>query len=54
VLVDHREELDRTPVVGAFGDEVVGPDVVAVLGAQADARSVGKPQAAVEGTPANQ
>jgi hypothetical protein len=36
-------------IMGAVFDEVIGPDVVGPLGAQADARSVSDPEAALPG-----
>jgi hypothetical protein len=44
-LVDDVEHPELPAVMGAILDEVVGPDVVAVFRPQADARSVGQPQA---------
>ena len=51
VLVDHCEQLQGAAVAGVLTDEVVGPDVVAVLGPQPDAGAVGEPQAAALGVP---
>ena len=45
-LVDDVEHADPAPVVGAVLDEVVGPDVIAVLGPEADAGPVVQPEAA--------
>ena len=45
VLIDDRQDLQRPSIVCAFCHEIVGPDVVAVLGATAEARAVGEPQA---------
>src|SRR5664280_1797560 len=46
VLVDDGEQAQLSAVVGGFGYEVVGPDVVSVFRPQADARSVIQPEAA--------
>jgi hypothetical protein len=43
-LVEDVEQPELAPVVGAVLDEVVGPDVVAMLGPQPDARSVRQPE----------
>jgi hypothetical protein len=40
-LVEHVEHAVLASVVGAVLDKVVGPDMVAVLRAQPNARSVG-------------
>jgi hypothetical protein len=45
-LVDQVEHAELPSVMGTVLDEVVGPDVVAVLGPQADARAVGEPEPA--------
>ena len=36
-LVDHRQHLDRTPIMGTVLNEVIGPDMVAPARPQADA-----------------
>jgi hypothetical protein len=43
-LVNHVEHAVLPPIMGAILDKVVGPDVIAVLWPQSDARSVIKPQ----------
>jgi hypothetical protein len=43
-LVDDVEHAELPSVMGAVLDEVVGPDVVAMLGPQPDARSVRQPE----------
>ena len=48
-LVDHIEHSIFPSIVGAVLDEVIGPDVIAVLGTQPDARSVIEPQPAALG-----
>ena len=45
-LVDHVEHSILSAVMRAILDEVVGPDVIAVLRAQPDARTIVKPQTA--------
>jgi hypothetical protein len=45
-LVNDIEHPISASVVGAVLDKVVGPDVIAVLRPQSDARSVGQPQPA--------
>ena len=50
-LVDDVEHADPAPVMGAVLDEVVGPDVIAVLGPEADAGAVVQPEAAALGLP---
>jgi hypothetical protein len=45
-LVDNVEHSYPAPVVSAVLDEVVGPDVIAVLGPEADAGPIAQPQAA--------
>jgi hypothetical protein len=45
-LVDHVEHPILASIVGAVLDEVVGPDMIAVLGPQPNARSVGQPEPA--------
>ncbi len=42
-LVEDVEHTDLAPVVGAVLDEVVGPDVIAVLGPEPDAGAVVQP-----------
>ena len=44
-LVDDVEHADLAPVVGAILDKVVGPNVIAVLGPEADAGAVVQPEA---------
>ncbi len=48
-LVDHVEHAVFPAIMGAVLDEVVGPDVVGMLGPQADAGAVGQPQPAAFG-----
>jgi hypothetical protein len=48
-LVEHVEHPIPTSVMGAVLDKVVGPDMIAVLRPQADARSVGQPEPAALG-----
>jgi len=45
--IDHGEQLQLPAVVGLLDDEVIGPDVVLVLGSQTDAEAVGQPEAAL-------
>jgi hypothetical protein len=45
-LVDDVEHANPAPFMGAILDEVVGPDVVAVFGPEADAGAVVQPQTA--------
>jgi hypothetical protein len=45
-LVEHVEHPIPASIVGAVLDEVVGPDMIAVLRPQADARSVRQPEPA--------
>src|SRR3984893_15464766 len=45
-LVEHVEHPISASIVGAVLDKVVGPDVIAVLRPQPDARSVGQPEPA--------
>src|SRR5215471_4870760 len=45
-LVNDIEHPISASIVGAVLDKVVGPDVIAVLRPQPDARSVGQPQPA--------
>ena len=42
-LVEHVEHPVLATIVGAILDEVVGPDMIALLRPQPDARSVGQP-----------
>ena len=49
VLIDDGEQTQLSAVVGRLADEVVGPDVVAMLGPEADARSVVQPEATALG-----
>src|SRR5262249_5661583 len=48
-LVEHVEHPIPATIVGAILDEVIGPDMIAVLRPQADARSVDQPQPAALG-----
>ena len=48
-LVDHVEHAILSPIMGAVLDEIVRPDMVGPLGAQADARSVCEPETAAFG-----
>jgi hypothetical protein len=48
-LIDHIEHAIFPSIVGPILDKIVGPDVIAVLGAQPDARSVRKPEPAALG-----
>ena len=50
-LVDDVEHAILSPVMGTILDEVVGPDVIGPLGAQADAGSVSQPEPASFGLP---
>jgi hypothetical protein len=43
-LIDHIEHPVLAAIMGAVLDEVVGPDMVGMLGPQADAGAVGQPQ----------
>ena len=43
-LVDDVEHAELAPLVGAVLDEVVGPDVIAVLGPEPDAGAAGQPE----------
>ena len=45
-LVDDVEHADLSPIVGPILDEIVGPDVVAVLRPEPDAGAVIEPQTA--------
>jgi hypothetical protein len=44
--VDEVEHPEPPAIMGAVLDEVIGPDRIAVLGPQPDARAVGQPEAA--------
>jgi hypothetical protein len=44
-LVDDVEHADLSPIVRTVLDEVVGPDVIAVLGPEPDAGAVVEPEA---------
>jgi hypothetical protein len=48
-LVEHVEHPVPASIVGAVLDEVVGPDMIAVLRPQPNARSVGQPEPAALG-----
>src|SRR5258707_7735895 len=48
-LVEHVEHPIPASVMGAVLNEVVGPDMIAVLRPQADARSVRQPEPAALG-----
>jgi hypothetical protein len=48
-LVEHVEHPILASIVGAVLDEVVGPDMIALLRAQPNARSVGQPEPAALG-----
>jgi hypothetical protein len=48
-LVEHVEHPILASIVGAILDKVVGPDMIAVLRPQPDARSVGQPEPAALG-----
>jgi hypothetical protein len=50
-LIDHVEHPELAPVMGARFDKVVGPDVIAVLRPQSQARAVPIPDAATLGLP---
>ena len=43
-LVDDAQHPERLSIVGAVGDEVIGPDMVGTLRPQTDARSVVEPE----------
>src|SRR5258708_16372933 len=43
-LVEHVEHPVLATIVGAILDEVIGPDMIALLRPQPDARSVGQPE----------
>src|SRR6476469_2183723 len=48
-LVEHVEHPVLASIMGAVLDEVVGPDMIALLRAQPNARSVGQPESAALG-----
>ena len=48
-LVEHVEHPILASIVGAVLDEVVGPDVIAALGPQPNARSISQPEPAALG-----
>jgi hypothetical protein len=48
-LVDHVEHAVFAAIVGAVLDEVIGPDVVGMLGPQTNARAVREPKTAAFG-----
>jgi hypothetical protein len=48
-LVEHVEHSILASVMGAVLDEVVGPNMIALLRPQSDARSVGQPEPAALG-----
>jgi hypothetical protein len=48
-LVEHVEHPILASVMGAVLDEVVGPDMIALLRAQPNARSVGQPESTALG-----
>ena len=48
-LVEHVEHPVLATIVGAILDEVIGPDMIALLRPQPDARSVGQPDPAALG-----
>jgi hypothetical protein len=48
-LVDVVEHAILPPFTGAILDEVIGPDMVGLLGAQTDTGSVRKPDATLLG-----
>src|SRR5215204_4295243 len=50
-LVDDVEHAEPAPVVGAVLDEVVGPDVIAVLGPEPDTGAVVQPKTTALGLP---
>ena len=45
-LVEHVEHPILASIVGAVLDKVIGPDMIALLRPQPDARSVGQPEPA--------
>jgi hypothetical protein len=48
-LVEHIEHPILASIVGAVLDKVVGPDMIAVLRRQPNARPVGQPEPAALG-----
>src|SRR5690348_13257932 len=44
-LIDHGEQPQAAPVVGACFDKVIAPHVIGPLRPQSDARSIVEPQA---------
>jgi hypothetical protein len=48
-LVEYVEHPIVASIVGAILDEVVGPDMIAILRPQPNARSVGQPEPAALG-----
>src|SRR5262249_14392145 len=48
-LVEHVEHPILVSIVGAVLDKIVGPDMIAVLRPQPNARSVGQPEPAALG-----
>jgi hypothetical protein len=48
-LVEHVEHPILASIVGAILDEVIGPDMIALLRPQPNARSVGQPEPAALG-----
>ena len=50
-LVDDVEHAEPAPIVSAVLEEVVGPDMIAVLGPEADAGAVVQPEATALGLP---
>jgi hypothetical protein len=48
-LVEHVEHSVLATIMGAILDEVIGPDMIALLRPQPDARSVGQPEPAALG-----
>ena len=52
-LVDDVQQADLTPVMRTRLDEVVGPDMIAVLGPQPDTGAIPVPQPALSGDTTN-
>jgi len=46
VFIDHCEQTQLSPVTCRLAHEVIGPDVVSVLGPQTNAGTIGQPQSA--------
>ncbi len=44
LLIDHRQEAQGTTIVSPCGNEVIGPDMIPVLGSQAQTRAVIQPE----------